>query len=129
MSTTGPAQVVRLGTRFINRILIPADTFRTSDWLTTAPALGNGVPEELTEMFMRVVVREADTASLAVVAMLTEPSDEARRTPVVLDIDAFRPVSLGPREPQVWEVLDGLRHLKNKIFFNSITETTKELFR
>jgi hypothetical protein len=34
----------------------------------------------------------------------------------------------GLTEEDAWEILEKMRHFKNKTFFNSITEKTKELF-
>jgi uncharacterized protein (TIGR04255 family) len=48
---------------------------------------------------------------------------------VFLDIDTFTVSRLDPNSDQIWQVLDQLRDLKNQVFFNAITEKTKEAFR
>jgi uncharacterized protein (TIGR04255 family) len=44
-----------------------------------------------------------------------------------LDIDAYRQKQFDVQDKSLFETFDGLRKLKNDIFFNSITEETAKL--
>jgi uncharacterized protein (TIGR04255 family) len=50
------------------------------------------------------------------------------RYPVTLDIDAFRDREFDPTDANIWTFLEELRGLKNRVFFESITERTAELY-
>lgn len=47
---------------------------------------------------------------------------------IILDIDAFRAAAFSVVGESAWEYLEQLRQLKNRIFFNLITEKCAELF-
>lgn len=128
-STSQPLNLTRISTRFINRIVIPALTFRFDEWFQTGPKLGPGVPDQVTELLMRMVVKDADGTSAAIVTLVTQPPDELSRTPVIMDIETFTPLSLSPADSGIWDEVDKLHDFKNRVFFGSITEKTKELFR
>jgi uncharacterized protein (TIGR04255 family) len=127
--TSQPVSLTRISTRFINRIVIPASAFRFDEWFQTGPMLGTGVPDQFTELLMRMVVRDAEGTSAAAVTLMTQPPDELSRTPVVFDIETFMPVSLSPTDGSLWGEVAKLRDFKNRVFFGSITDKTKELFR
>jgi len=45
-----------------------------------------------------------------------------------LTLTAFKARQLDAADPEIWNILDGLRNYKNKIFFEHITEKTVEMF-
>lgn len=49
--------------------------------------------------------------------------------PVIFDIEASRSVEFDPTDAGIWNVLDELRHFKNRIFFNSLTAKAIERYR
>lgn len=129
VSTSQPLSLTRISTRFINRIVIPAPTFRFDEWFRTGPTLGPGVPGEFSDLFMRIVVKDANAPSAAVITLVTQPPDELSRTPIVMDIETFTPLSLSPTDSSIWGEVEKLRDFKNRVFFGSITDKAKELFR
>ena len=48
--------------------------------------------------------------------------------PIILDIDVFRQSTTEINKDGVWELLGKMRDLKNKIFFESVTEQALRLF-
>ena len=48
---------------------------------------------------------------------------------IILDIDVSKETKLSPEDSTISDVLSILREIKNEIFFSSVTEKTKELFR
>ena len=79
---------------------------------------------------MRLVIPYPEADAFAIVTEAMETVSEGSQVALlVFDIDAFREVNLDPDADAVWRSLDALRHLKNDIFFNSLTEKAKDLFK
>jgi len=49
--------------------------------------------------------------------------------PIIFDLDVFQQRTFEPTSPEIWEQFAKLRELRNRVFFGSITERTKEMFR
>ena len=49
--------------------------------------------------------------------------------PYIFDVDVFRSTPDGVDAESLWEQLDELREVKNRVFFESLTDEAKELFR
>jgi len=58
-----------------------------------------------------------------------ESTADTQKLPFILDIDVFQETLSSADEPEIWERFKRLRVFKNDIFFQSITEKTKELFK
>lgn len=130
-STFGPQVVTRLGLRYINRIELPLpfDDFR--DFITTAPDIADGMPQSVRALFMRLEIPDPKSGLVAIVTETIEPSvDEGkRRLPFIFDIDVVRSAELEPTSPAIWETFEQMHDYKNEIFFASLTERAKEMFR
>ncbi|MEQ1502761.1 MAG: TIGR04255 family protein [Myxococcota bacterium] len=124
---TKPERVSRIATRFINRIVLPAGEARWDEWFTTGVHLGAGLPGEIGEFLIQMSL-ESEGAT-ATVVIKKETVDPLGRTPVFFDIDAATVGTFAPDDPEIWSKLDVLRRFKNAIFFGSLTERTKEMFR
>lgn len=126
-----PISVVRLGLRYINHIEIPLPFTDFKEYILTVPEIAPGIPQALADFFMQMVIPNEEDGSLAVI---TETIDKARRTdelvPFIFDIDVmkevFMPVANGS---DIWANFEQLHEFKNRIFFNSITEKGRGLFR
>jgi uncharacterized protein (TIGR04255 family) len=77
---------------------------------------------------MRLVIPDEKSKSIAIVTQTMEDPNE-RVLPLIFDIDAFQEAALDVHGEEMWEALEQLREYKNEIFFNSITDRTKELFK
>ncbi len=120
---TNPNGLERIGVRFINRIPIPPIA-NLKHYLKTGPEIASSLEQNLSNLFMRVVV-PVDAKTRVVV---TELIDE-RQTPssVVLDIDAIGTGPLEVDDSAVWAEADRLRDIKNRFFFESVTDKVIEL--
>jgi uncharacterized protein (TIGR04255 family) len=128
-SGTNPVQVSRLATRYINSIEIPHKAFDYDDYLTSAPRVPPNLPPLLVHFFTRLVVPfPAEGATAFIVQTPLEKADPVNST-LILDIDVFKEVALLPGDAKIDEIFAILRAVKNAIFFNSVTEKAKELFR
>ncbi len=123
-----PTSVLRLGVRYINRLMLPNDDKIDLDSLLTAgPKIPPSLPQDLTEFVTRVVFPLRPDGIVLTVLQSLEPAIgevAGRRAHVVLDIDAACEQTITPDDPEMWERLDSLRRAKNMAFFGSLTEQT-----
>jgi len=122
-----PAQVSRVAVRYINRMRVPAAT-ELRDYLAAPPLLPAPIPQVVREFLTRVYVDDQMRNASAVIVQALEQSVEATTMTLLLDIDAFREVNRTPHDPELPEIFQQLRELKNDIFFASITEKTVEMY-
>jgi uncharacterized protein (TIGR04255 family) len=125
-----PLSVTRLALRYINKIEIPMPIADFKEYLLTVPDVPSGIPQALSNFFMRVAIPNPKTQDIAFVTVSMEGElTPAKCLPIIFDIDVFRQVDLPPDDGKMWEVFNTLREYKNDIFFASITQKTREMFR
>lgn len=123
-----PEIVSRVALRYINRINIPLPIKDFKEYILTTPEIAPNLPQGLSTFFMRLVIPDEKSKSIAIVTETIEPARE-NMLPLIFDIDVFREATFEPPGQQIWEEMEELRQLKNEIFFNSLTEKAKELFK
>jgi uncharacterized protein (TIGR04255 family) len=123
-----PTQVSRVAVRYINRMRLTG-TGDIGQYLEAPPTLPTPMPQRLREFLTRVYVVDDRTDASAIIVQALEPPVDPNTALVLLDIDAFRQVSLLPDDPSLPEIFEQLRRLKNNIFYASITETTAEMYQ
>ena len=120
---SGPVNISRLATRYINAIEITLGA-DYDEYLTTAPRVPKSVPPVVTSFIQRVMVPfEKETATAIITQTLEVPS------PAVLDIDVFTEVSLEGTSEEIWSRLDNLRDIADRIFFSSLTVKLIESYK
>lgn len=124
-----PILVTRLALRYINSIEIPSKNFDYDDYFTAAPRIPQQLPQLLQHYFVRTLIPFPDHGATAVTIQTPSDKQDPVNTVILLDIEVFRQVDLAPDDQKIWEIFGSLRQVKNEIFFSSITEMTKELFR
>lgn len=124
-----PSVITRIAVRYLNRIDLPLGA-TLKDYLLTVPEIAPQLPQGLSDFLMRIVINDEKTSAVAIV---TESSDVVRESteqyPVILDIDAFRHVSLQVDDESIWGILQELRNFKNQVFFGSLTNSAIEGFK
>lgn len=125
--TTSP-EITRAALRYINKMEIPLSGKDFSEYLTSAPIIPEGLPQGVSSFLTRVVIHEPLINAAAIITQALEQVVNPNFIPIILDIDVFKQKSEGLSEKDAWDTLEKLRHFKNKIFFESITEKTKEVF-
>lgn len=125
---TSPESIIRVALRYINNLNISLPIRDFEDYLTAPPTVPNVLPQGVSSFLMRVVIHEPSLGANAIITQALEPivTDKA---PIILDIDVFRQQPSGIGEKDAWELIEKLRHFKNKIFFNSITDKLKEMYK
>jgi uncharacterized protein (TIGR04255 family) len=100
------------------------------EYILTTPEIASGIPQGLAQFFMQLVIPNADKQATAVVTETIEKTDDKSKVlPLIFDIDVSRNIILESKSDEIWNIMDNLRNFKNKIFMNSLTEKTKELFK
>ena len=116
LTVTGPVNVSRVATRYINQISIPVGTDYDS-YLTAAPRIPKSIPPIVTSFIQRVLVPFEEESATAIITQALEVP-----APAVLDIDVFSECSLDGSSGEIWSKLDRLRNVADRIFFSSLTE-------
>lgn len=119
-----PQRVVRIASRFINRIEMPPGKSFEQTFLTNF-VLGASLPQAIAGYLLRVVIPFEQCEATAI---LTQSLDGGG-SECVLDLDAFAERALGISEDEMWSRLDALREIKNNLFFGSLTEAALERFK
>jgi len=124
-------EIVRVGLRYINKFdipLFPQPLRDFNEYLTAAPIVPEGLPQGVSSFLTRVVIQNQEIDAAAIITQAFEQIIDPKFIPIILDIDAFKQKDrIG--EEEAWQALEDLRLFKNAIFFSSITEKTKELFK
>ena len=127
----GPSRIARLAVRYINRIELSLPITEFQDYVLTGPQIADNIPQGLAEFFFRVVVPNPDDVQMraTITSTMEKLEQDNKVLPYIFDIDAFTPVDLDPTDEEIWVAFERLREYKNLIFFNSMTEKAKEMFR
>jgi uncharacterized protein (TIGR04255 family) len=132
-SCLGQSRVAHMGLRYVNRIEVQLPLGNLRDWMSTYPEIGSDA--DFSHFLMQVQLPQLDIDAIAVVNETIMPKfaqpPKAGVQPtavyIMLDIDINQSAeNLGTDE--LWERFEILRERKNKIFKESITEKTEELF-
>jgi uncharacterized protein (TIGR04255 family) len=124
-------EIVRVGLRYINKFdipLFPQPLRDFNEYLTAAPIVPEGLPQGVSSFLTRVVIQNPEIDAAAIITQAFEQIIDPKFIPIILDIDAFEQKDR-IKDQEAWQALEELRLFKNQIFFSSITEKTKELFK
>jgi uncharacterized protein (TIGR04255 family) len=125
-----PTNITRLALRYINRIELPLPMRDFKDYILTVPEIAPNLPQGLADFFMQLIIPIPTMNAIAIVTETVDvPQNLSSVLPLIFDIDVFREAVFDLNSAEVWDTFEQLRELKNDIFFQSITERTKELFR
>jgi uncharacterized protein (TIGR04255 family) len=124
----GPAH--RIALRYINRLHLPLPFEDFKEYLRTVPEIAPGIPQGLAEFFMRLLIPDDHSNSMAIVTEVLESprSPNPTHSDVVLDIDVFRTLDEAVTDSKMWDVVADLRDFKNRIFFGTITPKLRSLY-
>ena len=127
IDAANPRQVSRLAVRYINRMRLTSP-MGLGHYLEAPPQLPAPIPQVIREFLSRIYVEDVSRKASAVIVQALEPRVDPTAISLLLDIDAFREVSVAPGDPALPTLFEQLRQLKNDIFFASITENTAEMY-
>ncbi len=124
-----PEIVSRVALRYINRLELPlkhGDEF--TRYLTSAPDLPAGAPQQVSQFLSRIVGHDAQRQASAVVIQQLQEQQPGKSIAVTVDVDVFRTGQFPVDSTALREVLGSLRMLKNETFFSLLTEETVSLY-
>ena len=127
--TFEPFRIKRIATRFINRLELPLPIGNFEDFLTGPPRIPPRLPQTLISFFSRVVIPEPRNAAVATIMLATEQPPNPEILPVLLDIDVFKEVDFDWKGKKTWGIVEDFREVKNRIFFDSITEKLEARYK
>lgn len=125
-SIASPEIVNRIAVRYINRLEIELPIKDFNEYLTAPPTIPPSLPQGINQFFNRMVIHEGDKIINLVQAM--EASTDIKKIGIILDIDVFKVQGSGFDMEGIWSEFEQLRDLKNRVFFESITEKTARLY-
>jgi uncharacterized protein (TIGR04255 family) len=128
LACIGSGLVTRTATRYINNLRLPF-TSEPSAFLVLVPNIPAGLPETLSSFLQRYVLHDEATQATTIVTEALEDVSPGKPLPLILDIDVFRHTNLAVNDTGMWEYLEQLRTLKNRIFFGCLTEAGLALYQ
>jgi len=127
---TKPEKVTRIALRYINRMDLPLPFNDFKEYLLTVPEIAPGLPQGLASFFFRVVIPFDKAEAFATITETIAEGEESKGVvPVILDIDVFRAGTFSIVADKLWPTFDRLRELKNDLFFRTLTDKAKDLFK
>ena len=120
--------IERLALRYINifRLPNPCDPM---EYFVAPPSLPESLPLQVNNLVSRLTVRDPDTDLQAHVAHVLQDDLRPGKIGMILDIDVFKATRLEADIAKLWSGLRELRKLKNRIFFESITDRSAEIYK
>jgi uncharacterized protein (TIGR04255 family) len=122
-----PLSVSRVGVRYINMVPVSARE-DVATMLTRVPEAPAGVVGDLQSFLTRVETADAASTRRVITTQALGPGMPPENRGLVIDIDAFQMGDFGVASTGLRPILDGLRQLKNAVFFGSITEEAVKRF-
>ncbi len=117
--------VSRIGVRYINQFHVRSDE-GLGEYLTSPPQVPETVAGlEVTNTLSRFVLKS--DAAVSARALYSTRADDSGKL-VIIDVDASKLGDFDPDTFGMWQTLEELRRMKNRIFFGSITERAAEEF-
>lgn len=124
-----PVSVNRIALRYINRIPLPVPFSDFTEYVLTAPRVAPTLSLDLKQFFFRAVTQdEKAKATVVITETVEETTTSSLHVPLILDIDVFRMGSFPKEAEKLWPLFAPLHDLKNRVFFESVTPATLELF-
>lgn len=130
VSYFGPDYITEIRLRYLNRLDIPLPFNELSDYVTMCPKIPADIEVGFSGYLLRLTLADASIPARATVTQraAVAPVDQGT-LPVVFDIDVFREGEFELSDKVIWNAIGSLRDYKNRLFFGSITESARELFR
>lgn len=126
-NTSQPTSVTRVALRYINSLRLPLRTSESfSRFMTAAPEMPPSTPQGISGFLTRVVAHE--DSNIVIVTQKLDPRAEDGLAPYTLDIDAHRTGELPADSEELLGIFERLRELKNRIFFEFLTDEAVELY-
>lgn len=123
-----PEYVRAVSLRYLNKIPLERGS-DMAEYIRLCPTIPASIDTGFSDYLLRLVLQDMKVPARAEITQVAtvqgaDPPSLAFDIDVISDATEFAPAS-----PQLWERVARLRDYKNRLFFSSITEKCKELFR
>lgn len=123
-----PTKVNRIALRYINRIEIPLPLKDFEEYILTFPRIAPTLPQAVARFLMQLVIPNISIGANGIITIAIENVTDQKLS-LIFDIDVSRSSVYVDNKEDIWNDFEKLRIFKNEIFFKSITDKTKELFK
>jgi uncharacterized protein (TIGR04255 family) len=124
-----PTSIQRVALRYINRIELP-NPVSIQEYFNTRISLADGLPQELSYVSFSFSVPDEKTHVGDVTFIIDRRLSTNEKLSAVFQVESRRERAISANDVEtLTTTLADLRDLKNRIFFCSITEQTKAMFR
>ncbi|MBI4286371.1 MAG: TIGR04255 family protein [Chloroflexi bacterium] len=128
VETSKPDLITRVALRFINQISIPLPIADFKDYLTAPPTVPATLPQAIRQFLTRIVVCDEEQLVFANITQALQKEKTPGNVVILFDIDVYKQDENGLDQGALEPTFERLHDLKNRIFFESITERTVRLF-
>jgi uncharacterized protein (TIGR04255 family) len=123
-----PIKITRIALRYLNKIFFPLPMKDFKEYILTIPEVAPNLPQGLSHLFTRLVIPKPEIEALAIITETMEDPNQDQKLPFIFDIDVFKEINYSEPD-RIWKDFEDLRQFKNEVFFNSLTEKAKEMFK
>lgn len=123
-----PTEINRIGLRFINRIALPPGEVKVEDYIQQVPTAPQGLELPFLGYLHQHLLAVPGHPYAVNVIQTIQPPQQNQGMGLILDIDVFTQ-DIPIKFEELSHRLEEMRWLKDKVFFGSITEKSKEMFR
>ncbi len=126
----GYRKVVRLATRYVNRIDIPCaqnETINLAEYLLIEPNIP-GIIKSMSHFRTQFLGLIPEIEGKVVVNAATVQSPLIDHVAVLLDIDLSKDQNIPQKDKEVWDLVADFKKQKNELFEAFITDKSRELF-
>ncbi len=126
---THPMYAERIALRYVNAVKIPEKNFDLEDYFLTAPTIAKDIPQSLLNFFLRAVIKDDRSDSVAIVNQTVEDARIVDVTTIIFDIDVFQAnLRVDPSGAEAKKIIEALKDFRTRIFEGSLTKKTKDSF-
>lgn len=121
-----PVKVVGVALRYINQIVIPQAQIDLKDYFRVYPDIPPELDTNISSYYVSVQIAQTDLDCMLMLVQAGVPTPPGT-VGIILDQALARQNTEFRSEDELWELLGRLRHRKNFVFENCITDKVREL--
>ncbi len=124
-----PQNIIRIALRYINQIEIPLPITDLDDYIKTIQPIPSLLPQKIKDYFSRITIPFDEINAEAILTQTIKGIKDNEFLIYIFDIDVYQNKIYNINDKNFWKIFEKLRTYKNKIFFKSLTNKAKELFK
>ena len=121
-----PTSLNRIAVRFINQMNLGLPL---EEYLVTPPKIPPNLSGDVTSFLSRIVIVDKSLHASAIITQGLKAIEGNGSAPIILDIDVFKEPTSDVTSEEAWRIIDSFHDFKNRLFFESITDKTKALYK